>query len=91
MEECAAKDADLSVLNLANKRKDILLTNDAAVYYHALALNIKAWWLTTLLLACVKSRKVTKEEAKGILHELVRNGLYISTGLFTKVEELIEG
>lgn len=62
---------DLSIANLAKERKDVLLTNDAALYYYAISQNIKVWWLTTLLLACVKKKKIAKQEAENILLELV--------------------
>ena len=67
------------------------LSDDKRARSFARSLGIKTIGVIGVLLKNLSEGKVTKEEAKGILHELVRNGLYISTDLFTKVEELIEG
>lgn len=91
VEECKDEDADIAVLNLAKDKKDILLTNDAAVYYTGLSSDIKVWWLTTLLLSCVKNKKITKEEGENILLELVNTaGIYLRSEILSELLIIIK-
>lgn len=86
VEKCEGREADAAVLNLAKRKKDVLLTNDAAVYYMGLSLNIKSWWLTTLLLSCVKNKKIKKEEGEDILLELVNTaGIHLNSGILSEL------
>ncbi len=55
-------------------KDDILLTNDASLYYFALSQNGRPYWLTTLVLAAVKKKKISRNEAQDILLELVNTG-----------------
>jgi len=91
VEKCQGEEADLAVLHLAKNKKDVLLTNDAAVHYTCLSLNIKAWWLTTLLLSCVKNKKITKEEGENILLELVNTaGIYLKSDILSELLMIIK-
>lgn len=91
VEECKDKEADLAVLELAKEKKDTLLTNDAAVYYTGLSLNIKVWWLTTLLLACVKNKKISKEEGEDILLKLVSTaGMHLKSDILSELLMIIK-
>ncbi len=65
---------DLAVFEIAKANADVLLTNDASLYYYALSQSVKAYWLTTVVLIAAKKRKVTKSEAENTLLELVSTG-----------------
>lgn len=91
IEKCKGEEADLAVLNLAKEKKDLLLTNDAAMYYSGLSLNIKSWWLTTLLLSCVKNKKINKEEGENILLELVNAaGIHLKSDILSELLIIIK-
>ena len=91
VEKCEGEEADVAVLGLTKEKEDILLTNDAAVYYNALSSNIKVWWLTTLLLACVKNKKISKEEGENILLELVNTaGIHLKSEILSELLIIIK-
>ncbi|MBI5002466.1 PIN domain-containing protein [Candidatus Woesearchaeota archaeon] len=64
---------DALVFLLAKEHNDILLTNDAGLYSCCQAEGINVWWLTTLLLASVKKKIITRTEAEAALLALVNS------------------
>ena len=76
---------DLRILATAKIQNDILLTNDATIYDVALSQNIKAWWLTGLVLYAVKIKKLSPEEGRGIVLELVNAGAYLKSDILARV------
>src|SRR3989344_6522089 len=56
--------ADASIILLAEKNKDILLSNDYRLSIVAKGKGIEFWWLTFFILQCLKKGIVKKEEAK---------------------------
>ncbi len=81
---------DLEVIALAEKENDIILTNDLALILIAKTKGLDCWWLTTFLLKCLYKGFIEKQEAKGILLELVKTGLYIKTEVYAAIASEIE-
>ncbi len=80
------QEADAEIILLAKERNQILLTNDAAMYACCLTQGIQSWWLTTLVLASVKKKIITKNEAEQILFELVTTGnMHLRTDVFVEL------
>lgn len=85
------EEADAEVLLLAKQKKDILLTNDAALYACCISHAVDAWWLTTLLLASVKRKIISRDEAEMILFELVNSAkMHLSTEILTELLMIIK-
>ena len=81
---------DMAVFEIARATKDVLLTNDASLYYYALSQGVKAYWLTTLLLIAVKKRKIDKNEAENTLLELVSaGGMHLKSDILSKLVMII--
>ena len=76
---------DLRILATAKIQNDILLTNDATLYDVALSQNIKAWWLTGLVLYAVKIKKLSPEEGRSIVLELVNAGACLKSDILARV------
>lgn len=76
---------DLKILQTAKIQDDLLLTNDAAVYGAALSQNIKAWWLTGLVIHAVKIKKLSPKEGRIIVLELVNSGAYLKSSVLTQL------
>lgn len=82
--------ADAAVLLTAKQKKDVLLTNDAALHACALSQQIPVWWLTTLLLAATKKNVVSKSEAELILFDLVHIAkMRLNTDVFSELLGII--
>ena len=81
---------DFIVFKTAKDNNDILLTNDASLYYYALSQNVRCYWLTTLLLIAAKKKKITKKEAEDILLELVNTaGLHLKSDILSELLMII--
>ena len=82
---------DFIVFKIAKNSNDILLTNDASLYYYALSQNVKSYWLTTIILVAVKGKKISKNEAENILLELVNTaGLYLKSDVLSELLMIIK-
>lgn len=82
--------ADIELIELAEMKKDFILTNDENIISFAKAKSIETMWLTTFLILCLKKKLIDKKGAKQILHDLVKYGCYIRTDTFIAVQNLIE-
>ncbi len=81
---------DAAVLLTAKQKKDVLLTNDAALHACAISQQTPAWWLTTLLLAATKKKVVSKSEAEMILFDLVHIAkMRLNTDVFSELLGII--
>lgn len=76
---------DATLILLAEERKDILVSNDAALILIAKSRGIKCLWLTAMLLKCVKKQLISKKEAKGVLLQLVQAGMHLSNGVYSAI------
>lgn len=89
-EEDMLKKADRSLLLLAKRKKDILLSNDAAIIMIARSMNIECFWMTTFLLECLKKKILTRSEAKASLFELVQAGMRLENAVYAAILKEME-
>lgn len=82
--------ADASIIQLANEKKDILLSNDYALIMVARSKGIETWWLTTFILRCLEKRVINKKEAKQLLFHLVGAGMHLSNEVYAEILRVIE-
>jgi len=82
--------ADASLLILAEKRKDILLSNDRALILAGRAKNIECYWITSLLLKSLKEGMINRNEAKDILFDLVDAGMNLRNSVFARLLKVID-
>lgn len=81
---------DASLLLLAEERDETLLTNDRALIQVARARGVETYWVTTLLLRCVKDGHIESEEGKSVLYDLVDAGMNLSGKVYAAVQKRIE-
>ncbi|MEE9489448.1 MAG: hypothetical protein V3V91_03310 [Thermoplasmata archaeon] len=77
--------ADASLILMAEERGDALISNDLALIRVARSRGVESRWLTTLILRMTAKGKMSKEEAKAVLIELVETGLRLSPEVYTSV------
>jgi len=53
-------------------------------------MGIKVWWVTTLILNLVKAKRLSKEEGKYILDDLIMSEMRIETGVYIRILREIE-
>lgn len=82
--------ADAELLLLAKKKKCRLLTNDRALVLLARSMGLKVWWVTTLILNLMNTGRLSKEEGKYILDDLIMSGMRIDTGVYIRIQREIE-
>lgn len=83
--------ADASLLLLAEEGDWTLLTNERPLIQVARARNVETYWVTTLLLRCVKDDHLTPEEGKRALYDLVDAGMNLSGKVYATIQKKIEG
>jgi predicted nucleic acid-binding protein len=84
------EEADASLIVLAMERNSILLSNDYALISVAEAHGVECWWLSTLILKCVKKKIISKTQAKETLLMLVESGLRLSIEVYAAILNRIE-
>lgn len=82
--------ADAELLLLAKRKKCTLLTNDRALVLLARSMGLKVWWVTTLILNLTNTGRLSKEEGKYILDDLIMSGMRIETGVYIRIQREIE-
>lgn len=82
--------ADAELLLLAKRKNCTLLTNDRALVVLTRCMGIKVWWVTSLILNLVKARRLSKEEGKYILDDLIMSEMRIETGVYIRILREIE-
>ena len=82
--------ADAELLLLAKRKNCTLLTNDRALVLLARSWGIKVWWVTTLIMNIVKEGRLSKEEGKDILDELIMSRMKIETSVYIRILREIE-
>lgn len=78
--------ADASVVLLAEDRRDVLLANDKGLLTVARSHGVECWWVTTLVLKCVKSGVFTAEEGSEVLYDLVDSGMNLHPKVYSQVQ-----
>ena len=81
---------DASVILLAERADEPLLANDMALIHVARSHDVDCWWVTTLLLACVKADVIDGEEASDVLYDLVSAGMNLSPQVYAQVQRKLE-
>lgn len=84
------EEADASIILLAERQQDILLSNDFMLLMVAKSKNIECWWLTTFILKCLKKGLIRKNETRDILFNLIKNGLRLSNEVYAAILYEIE-
>lgn len=79
--------ADASVILLAEADEETLLANDKGLIEVARSHSVECWWVTTLLLRCVKEGDLTAEEATDVLYNLVDEGMNLHPKVYTQVQK----
>jgi predicted nucleic acid-binding protein len=77
--------ADASVIMLAKEQGKILISNDYALIAVAKSKGVDCWWLTTLLLNCIKQKILSKKEAKKPLLDLVKTGMHLNNAVYAAI------
>lgn len=94
VEEVAALEgvavADASVVLLAEHRGAPLLANDKALIEIARSHGVECWWVTTVVLSCVKRGILPADEANDILYDLVVAGMNLSPQVYAQIHRRIE-
>mgnify|MGYP001580622991 FL=1 len=70
--------ADASIILLAQKEKDILISGDYMLINVAKSKNIECIWLTAFIIKCVEKKILNKVEAKGTLMDLINAGMRLN-------------
>ena len=81
---------DASVILLAERGDAPLLANDKGLIQVARSHGVECWWVTTLLLACVKQDVIDGEEASEVLYDLVSEGMNLSPQVYVRVQRKLE-
>ena len=81
--------ADASIILLAERRGDKVLSNDSGLIRVARSRGIECWWLSTLVLNLVKKGTISKNLARKILIELIEGGLHISPRVYVAILDRI--
>ncbi len=84
------EEADVSVLLLAERDKDILLSNDYVLIGLARSRGVECLWFIGFVLKCLGKRLINKNEAKKILLDLINSGMRLSNEVYAVVLEEIE-
>ncbi len=87
--ECIEK-ADASLILLAEDKKEILLSNDAAMILVAWSRGIECWWMTTFIIKCIKKKIIDKKEAKKIIIQLIQSGMHLDNVVYATLLDEIE-
>jgi polyhydroxyalkanoate synthesis regulator phasin len=53
-------------------------------------MGLKVWWVTTLILNLMNTGRLSKEEGKYILDDLIMSGMRIDTGVYIRIQREIE-
>ena len=77
---------DASVILLADETESLLLANDRGLIEVAKTHDVDCWWVTTLLLKCVKEGHLTGDEATDVLYDLVDEGMNLHPKIYTRVQ-----
>ncbi len=81
---------DAEVLHLAKTLSTSLVTSDGWLIKIARGVGVETLWTTTLVLLAVKGGRVSKEDGKTLLRELVLSGLYIRPDVYAMLLQAID-
>ena len=81
---------DAEVLHLAKTLSAGLVTSDGWLIKVARGVGVETIWATTLVLLAVKGKKISKEDGKTLLRELVLSGLYVRPDVYAMLLQAID-
>ena len=81
---------DAALILLAEQVNGTLLTNDKALITLAQSRGVQYLWLTSFLLMLCREKKISREEALGILYDLVQSGLNIEARIYAILERRLK-
>ena len=56
----------------------------------ARSIGLKVWWVTTLILNLINAGRLSKEEGKYILDDLIMSGMRIETSVYIRIQREME-
>lgn len=83
-------ETDAAVVLLAKETDMRLLANDRALIDVGRSHDVDCWWVTTLLLHCVKTDSLDADEATDVLYDLVDAGMNLSPQVYVRVQDRLE-
>lgn len=83
-------ETDAAVVLLAESIDTRLLANDRALIDVGRSHDVDCWWVTTLLLHCVKTDVLDADEATDVLYDLVDAGMNLSPQVYVRVQDRLE-
>jgi len=81
---------DSKLIQFAEESSDTLITNDQAMKKVAETKRIEVYWLTTVIIKAVKEKKLKPNEAKEMLHELVKEGMNLNNKVYSHLLKKLE-
>lgn len=81
---------DAEVLHLAKTLSTSLVTSDGWLVKVAKGVGVETLWTTTLVLLAVKEKRISKEDGKTLLRELVLSGLYVRPDVYAMLLQVID-
>jgi predicted nucleic acid-binding protein len=82
--------ADASIILLAQKEKDIILSGDYMLINVAKSKGIECMWLTAFIIKCAKKKIINKIVAKEIMLDLIRVGMRLNNQVYSLILKKIE-
>ncbi len=82
-------EVDARLILIALAKNEELISNDYRIHTVAKTKGVKCSWLTTLLLECAHKKIVNKQDAKNILFDLVKAGMYLNIEVYTALQKKI--
>lgn len=79
------KGGESSVINLARKRKDKLIVDDAVATKIAKTFDIETIKTTTIIFMAVKNKIITKKQAISLINKLIDIGYYIGPKYYSAI------
>lgn len=81
---------ETEAISLAAKKKYLLLLDDDTAKAYATLSGVEAHGTLYVLLLAVKKNKLSRDEAKAILQQMILSGFYISTEIYARFIDLLE-
>lgn len=81
---------ETEAISLAAKKKYRLLLDDDTAKAYATLSGVEAHGMLYVLLLAVKKKKISRDEAKDILQQMILSGFYISTEIYARFVDLLD-
>ena len=81
---------EAEAIMVAKREKLFCISDDRKAYLMASTIGVKVVSLTALIIAAVKQKKVSKQEAKVLLNELARENYYLKPADYARIVSAID-